>query len=76
MNDDVHVAHRAAQPVHVPHIPDKIPKAGVVKSRRAHFVLLQLITAKDDQLFGGVARKHGLRKLTTKGTGATDHKHD
>jgi len=58
MDDDIDAFHRSSDTVDVPYIADEVPDAWVVKSVRPHLVLLQFISAENDQLSDRLLEDH------------------
>src|SRR5271169_2475273 len=56
VHDDVHAVEGSLQPFPVAHIADKIAdrRAGALRIKTSHFMLLQFISAENDQFLGSI----------------------
>ena len=76
MHDNIHAVKRARESFAVAHIPDEIADGGVVVAADAHFVLLQLVAAEDDDFSGMVFLNQDFYQLLAKGTGTSGDQYD
>src|SRR5216684_6139181 len=63
VHDHRHARERPLQPLHVAHVSNEIPHAGMIEARRSHLMLLQLVPAEDHQSLRLVIAQHDLHKL-------------
>ena len=54
----------------------KVPHAGMIESTDSHFVLLQFIAAKDDQLLGMVFLQEDFDAFLAEGARSTRDQHN
>ncbi len=54
MHDNIDAIERAVQPLFIPNITDVVVQAGIIKAVKTQLLLLILISAIHNQLFGMV----------------------
>ena len=63
VDHDRHSGKGALQALRVAHVPNEVAEAGMIEAPHPHIVLLELVTAEDDELLGMVVTQHHLHEL-------------